>query len=67
MTRLEEFLQEYKKTGRGEFHFDPDELQDHNDKQDHQERIVIPTIRRIGFDDEKLAELSKILKYPGEY
>ena len=67
MANLEEFLQEYKETGEGEFHFELDELQDYNNKQDHQEKIVIPAIRKIGFDDEMISELSKVLKYPGEY
>lgn len=67
MANLEEFLQEYKETGEGEYHFKLDELQIYSDKQEHQEKIVIPTIRKVGFDDEKLSELSMVLKYPGEY
>lgn len=67
MTRIEEFLQAYKETGEGEFHFEPYELQDYGNKQDHQEKIVIPAIQKIGFDDEKITELPKVLKYPGEY
>lgn len=67
MTNLEEFLQVYKKTGKGEFHFEPIDLQGYNDKQEHQEKIVISAIRKVGFDDEMLSELSMALKYPGEY
>ena len=67
MTRLEEFLQEYKKTGKGEYHFELDELQDYSNKQDHQEKIIIPAIRKVGFNDDKLSELSTVLKYPGEF
>lgn len=66
MTDLEEFLQVYKETGEGEYHFDLDELRDYSDKQEHQEKIV-PAIHKVGFDNERLSELSEVLKYPGEY
>ena len=66
MTDLEEFLQQYKKTGVGEYHFDIEELQGYTDKLDHQERFGFLAIK-VGFDDEILSELSKVLTYPGEY
>ena len=67
MTDLEEFLQQYKKTGVGEYHFDIEELQGYTDKLDHQERFVFPSVKKVGFGNEKLSELWEALKYPGEY
>ena len=67
MIDLKRFLQHDKKTGEGEYHFDIDESQDYDDKQDHQERFVFPAIKKVGFDTEMLSELSKVLRYPGEY
>ncbi len=67
MTNLEEFLHDYRENGEGEFHCAPEELQDYSNKQHHQDEIVIPTLVKLGFNDEIVPELAKVLKYPGEY
>jgi hypothetical protein len=51
----------------GEFLFTYEELQDCRDKVEHQEKVVIPTMRKIGMEDALLPSVSKVLKYPGEY
>jgi hypothetical protein len=66
---IDDFIKNFYETGEGEHHITLDELakQECRTKQEHQEKIVVPALQRIGIDDEILPALSKALKYPGEY
>jgi hypothetical protein len=66
---IDNFIRDFDETGEGEYHVTIEEIAENGckTKQEHQEYIRDYKISNYHFDDKKLENLFRSIKYPGEY
>jgi hypothetical protein len=63
---IKEFLVDWKKGVKGILHISNEDIQGYLNKMDYEDHVIRPLLRKLSIGEND-SELSKSLKYPGEY
>lgn len=64
--KIIEFLVDWKKGIKGEFRVTLEDIHGYHNKNDFEDRVLKPLLRKLSIDEND-SELSRSIKYPGEY